>query len=339
LDAKGVVEPYQEPRESQGWLTLALGVVVFALFGAVVGYAWFNGLPGVGGEPPLIRADAAPYRHAPSERGGLEVANAKSSVVSVLRPQGEPPRVERLLPPEVPMAIEADEPDPMPPANAPDAATAGAAPEVAAPAPDSADTPATVTPPSDASEAAAPAEPEPPAAAADATAPAVPRPVAKPGQPPQLAAREPPATISALPRPLVPARTQTAPRAAPAPAPAAPAAQRTPRGDAPAQTAAMAPRAPAPPPRAAGPGAEIYRLQLTAVRTEAGLSQAWAQLRQRYPRALASASPNVERTETSSGPLFRLQAGPYGSREAAAIACSAIRGAGGQCFIVGPIAP
>jgi hypothetical protein len=332
LDAKGVVEPYQETRESQGWLTLALGVLVFALFGAVVGYAWFNGLPGVGGEPPLIRAEAAPYRHAPSERGGLAVANAKSSVVSVLRPKGEPPRVERLLPPEAPMAIEADEPDPMPPASAPDQAAAGARPE-AAPAPNGDAAGATAPTLPEATAAAAPDESEPPAAPApaDAAVPAVPRPVAKPGPPPQLAAREPPATISALPRPLAPSRAEAVPRAAPAPA-----APRAPRAETPAQKVALAPRAPAPPPVTSG---EIYRLQLTAVRSESGLNQAWTQLRQRYPRVLATASPKVERTDTASGPLFRLQAGPYGSREAAASACSAIRAAGGQCFIVGPIAP
>ena len=50
---------------------LVLGIVVFAAFGGVVGYAYFKGLPGIGGEPPLIRADAEPYRHAPDDRGGL----------------------------------------------------------------------------------------------------------------------------------------------------------------------------------------------------------------------------------------------------------------------------
>ena len=34
-----------------------------------------KGLPGIGGEPPLIRAEAGPYRHAPDDRGGLDVAN------------------------------------------------------------------------------------------------------------------------------------------------------------------------------------------------------------------------------------------------------------------------
>src|SRR3954451_13554992 len=98
------MQPYEEQPQNRGWWILFLGVAVFALFGGVVGYAYFQGLPGIGGEPVLLRADTRPYRHAPSERGGLEVPNMSSSIVSVLRPRGEPPRVERLLPPEVPLA-------------------------------------------------------------------------------------------------------------------------------------------------------------------------------------------------------------------------------------------
>ena len=111
LDAKGVMEPYDEPRQARGWLILLLGIVVFAAFGVVVGYAYYKGLPGIGGEPPLIKAEAGAYRRAPDERGGLAVANANSSIVTVLRQQGEAPRVERLLPPETATPLEATEPD------------------------------------------------------------------------------------------------------------------------------------------------------------------------------------------------------------------------------------
>ena len=110
LDAKGVMEPYEEPRQARGWLILLLGIVVFAAFGVVVGYAYYIGLPGIGSEPPMIRAEAGAYRRAPDERGGLAVANANSSIVTVLRQQGETPRVERLLPPESAAPLEATEP-------------------------------------------------------------------------------------------------------------------------------------------------------------------------------------------------------------------------------------
>ncbi len=111
LDARGVMEPWQEPRHGRGWLILLLGITVFAAFGAVVGYAYFKGLPGIGGEPPLIKAQEGPYRHAPSDRGGLAVPNTNSSIVTVLRPQNEPPRVERILPAETSPALESAEPD------------------------------------------------------------------------------------------------------------------------------------------------------------------------------------------------------------------------------------
>jgi hypothetical protein len=65
------------------------------------------------------------------------------------------------------------------------------------------------------------------------------------------------------------------------------------------------------------------------------MDQAWSQLRQRYPRVLSDLSPSVERIATVSGTMYRLQAGPFASREAATDACSAIQSQGGQCFVVG----
>lgn len=321
LEPKGVMEPYREPRGRGGWVTLLVGALVFAGFGAVVGYAYFNGLPSFGGEPPVIRADTEPYRRAPDERGGLEVANASSSIVSVLRPESEPPRVERLLPPETPLAVEAPEPPPRPAPEAPRAAPPPAPPppQAAAPAAPPAVTAATPQP------SAVPPAVEPPPAAA--TPPATRLPTAKP---PQLAALAPPAAPSAQVAP---------PRRAAEPAPP------------PQRQARVEPTAPIPPatqrrlpaesPAAAGIGraGEVYRLQLAAVRTDGGLTQAWAQLKQRYPGPLGTVSPRIERTETTSGPLFRLQAGPFGSRETAADACGSIRAGGGQCFIVGPVTP
>jgi len=354
-----VMEPYKEPRGTGSWLTLVLGALVFAVFGGVVGYAYVNGLPGMGGEPPLIRADAEPYRHAPSERGGLEVANSTSSIVNVLRPNGEPARVERLLPPETPMAVETPEPpdEPPPPpaaAPAPPPRTAAAAAPTVEPTPTpppTAASPAPVPPPAAVTApreplAAAPAVAPPPAATVAADAPSeetppaaagAPVPVVKPDAPRQLAAVEPPsASVAAQPR--RPAATQAAPAAEqPPPQRATPAAQRpaaqaSPAAPAPQRQARAEPRAPA-----ANLVGDVYRLQLVAVRTDAGLTQAWAQLRQRYPQALASVDPRIERTDTTSGPLYRLQAGPFRTREDAANACGNIRAGGGQCFIVGPV--
>ena len=353
VHAHDLSEPWQAQRRGQGWFVLLIGVVVFALFGAVVGYAYLRGLPGIGGEPPLIRAIEGPYRSAPAERGGIAVPNANSNIVTVLRPKTESPRVERLLPPEGAMPLESPEPG------------TEEDPPVAALTPSEAAVPAT---PQEAPAVEAPPAPD---EAAGAVAPGLPYPRSRPASPEPVADVGPPeAAISALPQIEPAAPPPPPPAPAPAPAPAAPVAvaplpEPTPPPAAPprpqpqTQTAAATPAPaappaanggpqrlvrvtppPAPPPAAVQPaaGGSVYRLQLAAVRSEGGLTQAWADLRQRYPAALSSVNPQVERTDTTSGPLFRLQAGPFRSREAAADACSAIRGSGGQCFIVGPIA-
>jgi hypothetical protein len=306
---------------------LLLGIVVFAAFGFVVGYAYLKGLPGIGGEPPLIKADLGRYRHAPSDRGGLEVANTNSSIVTVLRPQTEPPRVERLLPPEGATSLESPEPEdeiePSPPAESVARLTT---PETnsAAPAVDTAESAATATGDEAPWMPYPRSKPTPPGALApEAAISAVPEvePAAAPPEsaPQQLATPEPaePPTAVALPEPAPPPAAAAPVVEAPAAAP-----QRLARVDTTTARQAI--------------GSGIYRLQLVAVRSEGGLTQAWADLRQRHP-ALNAVNPQVERTDTSSGPLFRLQAGPFTSREAAANACGSIRAAGGQCFIVGPI--
>lgn len=161
----------------------------------------------------------------------------------------------------------------------------------------------------------------------------MPLPTAKP---PQLAAVAPPTPPVQPPPPAQAA----APRRVAEPAPPPPQRQARVEPTAPAPPATPR-RLPAEPPAAAGIGraGEVYRLQLAAVRTDGGLTQAWAQLKQRYPGPLGTVGPRIERTETTSGPLFRLQAGPFGSRETAADACGSIRAGGGQCFIVGPVTP
>ena len=187
------MEPWQEPRHGRGWLILLLGIAVFAAFGAVVGYAYFKGLPGIGGEPPLIKAEAGPYRSAPGDRGGLAVANTNSSIIELLRPQSEPPRVERILPQEETPALESAEPE-----------------VEIEPTPDQ--------------PVAALTSPE-----EEATAAALPYPHSKPALPePDAASPAEPATISALPQiepsarpvePIAAAEPEAPPPPAPAPEP------------------------------------------------------------------------------------------------------------------------
>ncbi|MFO1050349.1 MAG: SPOR domain-containing protein [Geminicoccaceae bacterium] len=347
LDARGVMEPWQEPRSGRGWFVLLLGILVFAAFGGVVGYAYFKGLPGIGGEPPLIRAEPGPYRVAPQDRGGLAISNANSRIVAVLGGQPEETRVERVLPPEAAPALEASEPEPM--VRAPEDGSGGLGRLATPETPGAGDATATATDalglpyprskplPLEPGAEAVPADPslqisalpsaEPPATAADAPASAEPQPTAQAPAAPARAAPTPQPELSTAPT----ASPPTPSPAPPAPAPTAPTAPRQlVRVEPSASPASVAT------PRPASSGG-IYRLQLAAVRAEGGLTQAWADLRQRYPAALGDVTPQVERTDTTSGPLFRLQAGPFSTRDAASSACSAIRASGGQCFIVGPI--
>ena len=349
VHANELSEPWDAQKRGSGWFVLLLGVVVFALFGAVVGYAYLRGLPGIGGEPPLIQAEDGPYRTAPSDRGGIAVPNAKSSIVTVLRPQNEPPRVERLLPAEPAAPLESPEPEtqdeaPVAALSAPEPAPAAVSP-MPTPPPDAAETTAGVpvpTAPYPRSKPLAPgpsAEPAQPSAAIGALA------TVEPAAAPPVARAITPAPVEPEPAPpaRAPAIVTIEPAPPPPPAAAAPAAS-APVASPPASTAGpqrlvrTAPAAtPAPARSSAGTGTGVYRLQLAAVRSEGGLTQAWADLRQRYPVALGGVNPQVERTDTTSGPLFRLQAGPFTSREAAVDACGTIRSSGGQCFIVGPI--
>lgn len=361
------------------WLIALAALVVFGLFGGVLWYAYRDALAG-DDEPRLVRADPAPFKTPPLDRGGERLANVGRPIVSVFKPVPEPPR-EEPLPAEEPLAPVEDDPaagrlqgsDTAPDAAEieppPSALEPGAAlqpepepePEVAAPLPES--------PPEPAPEALAalePALPEPtapatPPAAVGVPTPGAPVPLARPSvpvpaeEPPAVAeeapvgpapveppAPEPPAPEPPAEDPLViagiePAREppptrRTAPVAPPAPVepvqPRRPVAEPLPQRQA---VLVPPPAATVAPPRISG---TVWRLQLAALSSESALPQAWNRLQSRYPDTLANVSANVERAQTSTGTLYRLQAGPFGDRTAALAACGEIRAQGGQCFIV-----
>ncbi len=391
------VQTMAAPRRGRWALWLA-ALVVFGLFGGVVWYAYVEGLAGLGGEPPLIRAEAGPYKHVPNDRGGLDVANQSASVIDVFRPPPETPRAEALPPapepapsvdptasePRLEAAPDAPDPASLPPVRAEPPPPPPPAPEpvqTATPAPE----PLPI-PPAARAEPAPAAEPSAPPVAAAEPPPPPPEPVPAPEEEPAaigsggripvpkpsiLAAvpeeetapperPAPPAALEARDEPPPPppprraARAEPPPRPVTATPPARPrperqpvAAQRRPVEPPPPpprrtqpstnrQTAAIEPAVPtAPIVPPSPPRSSAYRLQLLALRSEGAMTQAWSQLRQRYPTVLSDLSPSVERIATVSGTMYRLQAGPFASREAATDACSAIQQQGGQCFVVG----
>lgn len=119
---------------------------------------------------------------------------------------------------------------------------------------------------------------------------------------------------------------QAAPAAAaatPAPAPA----------PAPAETEVAALPAPA-----ADPVTDSgIRLQLASVPNESDVDGEWKRLKKRIGAPLADLELHVERADLGSkGIYYRLQAGRFADRSAAAAACQDIKAAGGDCLIVGP---
>jgi cell division septation protein DedD len=92
----------------------------------------------------------------------------------------------------------------------------------------------------------------------------------------------------------------------------------------------------APPPTAALAAGPVFRLQLVAVRDEAAALRAWDMFRGRHAGVLGVLEPAIERVETASGVLYRLQAGPFRDRAAAEAACEELKRQNGDCFVVNP---
>ena len=284
-------------------LLLGAAVAVFGLFGAVLWFAYADviGL-GASGPPPLVRAEAGPFKRPPDDPGGMPVAEA-SPVERIIEDQVEPFRRERLLPPQEPPLAELPEEVAEEPVRA-------AAAERA--------------PATDSSRDIGPAliAPEPTLTAAVPSAPAT-TPLAP------LAAREPDVT----PLPAAP----PAGGAVIVPAPAPRVVERAPPRAAAPQPATAPQTAAVQPVRSAPAAGATFRIQLGAFRTEAAAGQAWTDLQRRNRSALGHLRPNISAAQTSSGTFFRLQAGSLGSRDAAVQTCAQLKAAGNDCFVVGPL--
>lgn len=310
------------------WIVIALGGVVFAVFAAVIWYAYVEvmGL-GAGGPPPLVRAEAGPIKRAPDDPGGMEIPNRDSAVARVFEETVDGVRRERILPRQDTAQI-LPEPEPEPP-------TPAAQPAPSPPVPDS--EPAQAGSIGAPIERLAAREPEPPAA--EAAAPPAARPsITVTNQPPparEAAPRSttPPAAAGTPPQPSAPRPLTPPPAAQPAPprvsTPPAPPPQ--------PQTAARTPPAASPPARSAPAAGPTFRVQLGAFRSDAAANQAWNLMQSRLGNALGGLRPTVLEAQTSAGTFYRLQAGPLANRDSAVSTCTQVKAAGNDCFIVGPL--
>jgi hypothetical protein len=354
-------------RALRFWSLLPVGLA-FALFGAVVWLAYRDtSLAPPIGEPPLIKAAAAPFKLPPDEAEETTLSAEEGTVGRLWSEAEQVDQPERLLPtPETPLSPPAiEEPATAGGTLGQSASEAGAeAPALESPSAGSAadsSQSAAAQPASEASlreaEAAldrllaevtamsedpvgAAATPvaeeqasiEPPAARQEEAA-------AEPAPPPAPAATAPAATAPAATAPA-------APGAAPAPADPTPLPEVRPAA---ATTAAPAP-APEPPggstdialatpTQPAMPRVPItpdgdFRIQLAAVRGQADAQRAWQLFMADLGPVLAGVEPIFERADTANGVFYRVQVGPFASQETAEGLCEQLKQRNASCFVI-----
>lgn len=297
-----------------------------AAFGAIIAASYPHS-QGPETVAPLIQAQTEPYRQAPDNPGGQDIANQDSTVYSSLDAKGleEKPPIENLLADEKPA----------------DAADENAAQSSSSSAPSHEDLAKTDPAPSDNETysasglppGATKGEPDlaPPATAsrdAGHDMPPQPGPNAK-----RAAADSAPETVaylkSVLDKKDAGDKITTASAASvsgaaipPVKASSAPSAPRN------------APSAIEPAAGAASPGAGSTYIQLGSVPTRAGVDTEWSKLKKTYPQ-LGTASYRVTETNVEGrGTFYRIQAGPM-TKDSANSVCASIKAQKpGGCIIV-----
>jgi hypothetical protein len=329
-----------KPRRSRLlWVGLPV-FTVFAVFAVVVWLAYQENARVPTGEPPLIRAVAAPYKVAPDDPGGRQVAD-QGEINELLRDEPRPAQPERVLPlpeeprapiiPASPPAAAGEEPPAVAAAGAPDDATQEAEAALArlladvGPAMSSEGQPAPEQPAVEQSPAPAPVPVVPavrPAPPPSSTAPTIVR----------REAPQAPAPVAAPSREADEALTRLLAEVAGLPADAAPEPQAAPASP-PGTVAAIAPADPAGARRTIGPG---FRVQLAAVREQDDVRRAWAGLVDRLGPLVAGHEPFYERAETANGVFYRIQLGPFASEQTADRLCDEVLRRNASCFVVVP---
>ena len=254
-------------------------------------------------EPPLIKAEAKPYKRKPDDPGGMRIPNQDKHIYERILPGPQTAEREKLLPP------------PEEPVGRPKPAVKPVmkSPPPTKPVPQAEQ----LKKPTDAAAAlaqdAAPAETEPAAGGAgekgekmvDKLVGKLLEPAEKGPAKSTTTEQETTASPPAMEKPV-----QTAAAERP-PAPAA-------------ETAAAATK----------PAAN-FRIQLAAFRKEALAKQAWQRLQKRHGEVLQPLEPHVTRAKVKDrGVYYRLQAGPFATVDAARGACKSLKSQKQDCLLV-----
>jgi hypothetical protein len=304
--AEDTAELESDLRGRRRLLPAVTALAALFCFGAIVWYAYTWGTGQMTSEElPVVRAEPMPEKVRPEQPGGMEVPHQGIAVLNAEDREGEGTAVaERLLP-------RPEEPAPLPPLEPEAPQAAGGVPEETWP----------------------PAPPEAPLLAEDdvTEAPDLAGALGEPGSEAEteteiaeidgvtLPLRKPgaPATeddqIAAL---LEQAPLETANGNAAAPAPPAP-----PQDTAPAatQTAAVT--------------AGDVVLQLSSVRSETAAAAEWRRLQAAHPQQLGDRRLTLETAEVQGTTYYRVQTGPFASRDAAAAVCTQLKARNQDCLV------
>lgn len=85
----------RDDETGRGPLILALAVCVIIVFAAVIWNTYRQGVRPADGALPMIAGDEGPYKRAPDERGGLEVAGQDNGFYGQMDGMGDPAVVEK----------------------------------------------------------------------------------------------------------------------------------------------------------------------------------------------------------------------------------------------------
>jgi cell division septation protein DedD len=155
-------------------------------------------------------------------------------------------------------------------------------------------------------------------------------PVAPPAPAAPAAADKPAADHATAEVPIVPVPPAEVAPAAGANAPAS-------ASTAPTSNDKAADTPPANQPAQVATAASAFRIQLAAVKTHDAAQAAWKKLTKNYPDVLKGLKPNIVKVDRGAeGTLFRVQGGPFASRDAAESACSKLKQKSQPCLVVAP---
>ncbi|MBL8672544.1 MAG: SPOR domain-containing protein [Alphaproteobacteria bacterium] len=293
---------------------IGVGVGALAAFGGIVYYTYVSmrgpdaAAPKQVAQAPLIRAEQGPTRIRPDEPGGKEIPNQDSILLNQKGGAGQGaakqetirPQAEAILPRPEPTTVPAGSPPP-PPLFGRDAKGGQ---------------PVARQEPAEPAEAQPSSMPPSPLASGGRSAPAAGMPVAT--KPTDLMPVREVGEARAKAPPAEAATTAPAGAKAARPAPVQQAAK-------PAETAAQK----------AAPADGGFRVQIASYRDTGAVKANWDKLQKQHQDLLGSLDMNAERADLGArGTFYRLQAGPFSSKDAAQTVCNQLKQRSIDCIVV-----